>query len=198
MQTSSHQRTDSDDSSITPLMRLGSGYPAGLTSSRYSFSDFPTLVQAASHQRTDSDSSVTPLIRFKSEYPTASNSSRYSPSDFPTLVLGNDQPEAPAAADLKAWSTTIGGTLAAMATFGYTNAFGVYQDIYTRRGTASASRISWIGSTQMFFMLAMALPAGKLLDMGYFRQATLFGSVLYVFSLFMVSVVHTDQYYQIF
>jgi len=109
MQASSHQRTDSDDSSITPLLRLGSGYPAGPNSSRYSFSDFPALVQAASHQRTDSDSSVTPLIRFKSEYPTASNSSRYSPSDFPTLVLGNDQPEAPAAADWKAWSTTIGG-----------------------------------------------------------------------------------------
>ncbi|KAF5366377.1 hypothetical protein D9758_009778 [Tetrapyrgos nigripes] len=54
------------------------------------------------------------------------------------------------------------------------------------------------GSTQTFLLLAMALPAGKLLDMGHFRQATLFRSVLYVFSLFMVSIVHTDQYYQIF
>ncbi|KIK57027.1 hypothetical protein GYMLUDRAFT_46646 [Collybiopsis luxurians FD-317 M1] len=99
---------------------------------------------------------------------------------------------------LKAWSTVLGGFLVAMVTFGYTNAFGVYQDIYTRAGAASPSRISWIGSTQMFFLLAMSLPAGKLLDMGYFRQTTIAGSLLYVFSLFMVSIAHTDKYYQIF
>lgn len=67
-------------------------------------------------------------------------------------------------------------------TFGYANSFGVYQDLYTRSHTASASAISWIGSTQLFFLLAMALPAGKLLDMGYFRTTTLVGSLIYVFS----------------
>jgi len=51
-------------------------------------------------------------------------------------------------------------------TFGYTNSFGVYQDLYTRSNTASASVVSWIGATQIFFLLAMALPGGKLLDMG--------------------------------
>ncbi|KAF5363132.1 hypothetical protein D9758_008355 [Tetrapyrgos nigripes] len=135
----------------------------------------------------------------------------------------------------RAWLTVLGGYalqrifrslrdsdirsrsfLVAMVTFGYINAFGVYQDIYTRAGAASTSRISWIGSTQMFFLLAMSLPAGKLLDMGYFRQTTVAGSLLYVFSyvllplaeipgliltlrsLFMVSIAHTDKYYQIF
>ncbi|THU92260.1 MFS general substrate transporter [Dendrothele bispora CBS 962.96] len=151
-----------------------------------------------SHQRNDSDLSITPLRRPKSEFHPAGGQQttlRYSLSDFP--ILFNDD-QSSTSVDWKAWCTTIGGCLTAMATFGYTNAFGVYQDIYTRSGAASASRISWIGSTQMFFMLAMALPAGKLLDMGYFRQATLFGSVLYVFSLFMVSIAHTDRYYQIF
>ncbi|KAK7458869.1 hypothetical protein VKT23_009879 [Stygiomarasmius scandens] len=154
------------------------------------------MMQATSHQRNDSNSSLTPLRRPKSEYPAGGSdvSLRYSLSDFPILLEDNHSSDV----DWRAWSTTIGGSLAAMATFGYTNAFGVYQDVYTRSGAASASRISWIGSTQMFFMLAMALPAGKLLDMGYFRQATLFGSVLYVFSLFMVSIAHTDRYYQIF
>ncbi|KAA1478461.1 MFS general substrate transporter, partial [Dentipellis sp. KUC8613] len=99
---------------------------------------------------------------------------------------------------LRAWCTLIGATLTLTCTFGYTNAFGVYQDLYTRSGAASASRISWIGSTQLFLLIAMGLPAGKLLDLGYFRQTTLAGSIIYTFSLFMVSLTHTDKYYQIF
>ncbi|KAF5348380.1 hypothetical protein D9758_010933 [Tetrapyrgos nigripes] len=142
------------------------------------------------HQRNDSDVTIAPLRR-----PKSNALLHYSLYDFPIVLQDSTYL---AGVDLQAWCTTIGGCLAVMATFGYTNAFGVYQDVYTRSGAASAFRISWIGSTQMFFMLAMALPAGKLLDMGYFRQATLFGSVLYVFSLFMVSIAHTDQYYQIF
>ncbi len=67
-------------------------------------------------------------------------------------------------------------------TFGYVNAFGVYQDVYTRAGTASPSAISWIGSTQLFFLLAMGLPGGILLDKGYFRITLAAGSLLYVFS----------------
>lgn len=67
-------------------------------------------------------------------------------------------------------------------TFGYTNAFGVYQDAYTQEGTASSSNISWIGSTQLFLLLAMGLPAGVLLDKGYFRVTLAAGSLLYVFS----------------
>ncbi|TFY68486.1 hypothetical protein EVG20_g3538 [Dentipellis fragilis] len=99
---------------------------------------------------------------------------------------------------LRAWCTLIGATLTLTCTFGYTNAFGVYQDLYTRSGAASASRISWIGSTQLFLLIAMGLPAGKLLDLGYFRQTTLAGSIIYTFSLFMVSLTHTDKYYQLF
>ncbi|KAF8076825.1 MFS general substrate transporter [Lyophyllum atratum] len=98
----------------------------------------------------------------------------------------------------RAWATLVGGFFATTATFGYLNAFGVYQDVYTRANVASASRISWIGSTQLFFILAMGLPAGKFLDMGYFRHTVLAGSVIYVFSLFMVSLAHHDKYYQIY
>lgn len=72
--------------------------------------------------------------------------------------------------------------LATTVTFGYINAFGVYQDIYTRSGAASASKISWIGSTELFFLLAMGLPSGVLLDKGYFRVTMAFGSLLYIFS----------------
>ncbi len=67
-------------------------------------------------------------------------------------------------------------------TFGYSTSFGVYQDIYTRSHAATASNVSWIGSTQLFILYAMGLPAGKLLDMGYLRYTNLAGSLIYVFS----------------
>ncbi|VDC06026.1 unnamed protein product [Peniophora sp. CBMAI 1063] len=97
-----------------------------------------------------------------------------------------------------AWCTLFGGWLMLIGTFGYISAFGVYQDLYTTVYGMSSSRASWIGSTQLFFMLAGALPAGKLLDLGYFRHTTLFGSILFVFSLFMLSLAHPDKYYQVF
>ncbi|ETW84742.1 MFS monocarboxylate transporter [Heterobasidion irregulare TC 32-1] len=81
---------------------------------------------------------------------------------------------------------------------GQTNSFGVFQELYTRSHTASASKNSWIGSFQLFLTVATGLPAGKLLDMGYFKPVFLAGSVLYVFSCFMLSLVHLDRYYQMF
>ncbi|TFY78804.1 hypothetical protein EWM64_g5208 [Hericium alpestre] len=99
---------------------------------------------------------------------------------------------------LRAWCTLIGATLTLTCTFGYVNAFGVYQDLYTREHAASASRISWIGGTQLFLLIGMGIVAGKLLDLGYFRQTTFVGSVIFTFSLFMLSLAHPDQFYQIF
>ncbi|RDB19803.1 Riboflavin transporter MCH5 [Hypsizygus marmoreus] len=98
----------------------------------------------------------------------------------------------------RAWATLIGGFITTTASVGYVNSFGVYQDIYTRSGVASVSKISWIGSTQIFFMLAMGLPGGKLLDMGYFRLNMLIGSAVFVFSVFMASLADPSKYYQLF
>jgi hypothetical protein len=67
------------------------------------------------------------------------------------------------------------------ATCGYMNAFGVFQDFYTRNGTSNASTVSWIGSTQGFLLFFASLPGGKLLDMGYFRLSLIAGSILYTF-----------------
>ncbi|TFK31184.1 MFS general substrate transporter [Crucibulum laeve] len=98
----------------------------------------------------------------------------------------------------RAWATLLGGFCVTTATFGYVNSFGVYQDVYTRSHAASASSISWIGSTQIFFLMAMGLLSGKLLDIGYFKQTTFVGSVIFVFSIFMVSIAHHDKYYQLY
>ncbi|KIJ42187.1 hypothetical protein M422DRAFT_171278, partial [Sphaerobolus stellatus SS14] len=99
---------------------------------------------------------------------------------------------------VKAWCTVLGGWLALFATFGYIYSFGVYQDLYVRAGTSTSSNISWIGSVQLFFFVAMGLPAGALLDKGYFRITVFIGSLIYIFSLFMLSLAHVDKYYQLF
>jgi MFS family permease len=100
-------------------------------------------------------------------------------------------------------------------TFGYQNAYGVYQDFYGQTHAGSASAISWIGSTQLFMLTSLGIISGKLVDMGYFRQTVFIGSFLYVFwlvliifnlrikesddnSLFMLSIAHTNIYYQLF
>ncbi|TBU58564.1 MFS general substrate transporter [Dichomitus squalens] len=97
-----------------------------------------------------------------------------------------------------AWLSVLGGWMAAFCTFGAGSSFGVYQDFYTLKGTSSPSNISWIGSMQFFLTFAMGLPAGKLLDAGYFHHAQIVGAILYIFSLFMLSLVDTSKYYQIF
>ncbi|KAG9119207.1 hypothetical protein FRC07_005859, partial [Ceratobasidium sp. 392] len=95
---------------------------------------------------------------------------------------------------LTAWMTTAGST------FGYVGAFGVYQDYYTRTFmiNQSASAISWIGSVQIGLVFMMGSVSGKLLDMGYFHWCIGVGSFLYIFCLFMLSLAHEHQYYQVF
>jgi len=81
--------------------------------------------------------------------------------------------------------------------FGYVNSFGVFQAYYTTEHSGTPSDISWIGSLQLFLMFFMGLPSGKLLDAGYFKSSTLFGSILLVFSLFMLSLADPKEYYQL-
>ncbi|KAF8880532.1 major facilitator superfamily domain-containing protein [Infundibulicybe gibba] len=60
------------------------------------------------------------------------------------------------------------------------------------------STVSWIGSVQVFFLFAIGLPAGRLFDAGYFHHCLLSGSVIYLFSVFMLSLATPHHYYQNF
>jgi len=96
--------------------------------------------------------------------------------------------------------TLTGAWLIQFSTFGYVNAFGVYQDYYTREFLAknSASEISWIGSLQLFLMYAAGIFVGRAFDRGYFHHLEITGSIIYVFSIFMLSLTRPNQYYQVF
>ncbi|KAF9228997.1 MFS general substrate transporter [Gyrodon lividus] len=100
---------------------------------------------------------------------------------------------------LQAWLTVAGGFMVVFCTSGTMQTFGVYQDYYTRVSLTeySTSDISWIGSVQTFFFFAGGLFSGKLFDDGWFRELLVFGSLLYIFSSFMLSLVEPHQLYQI-
>ncbi|OBZ66358.1 Riboflavin transporter MCH5 [Grifola frondosa] len=95
-----------------------------------------------------------------------------------------------------AWMTIAGAWMVQFCTFGYINAF----DYYTRDflSTFSPSDISWIGSLQLFLMYAPGVFVGRAFDAGYFHYMEISGSILYIFSLFMLSLTQRDKYYQVF
>ncbi|KAF9001669.1 major facilitator superfamily domain-containing protein [Cyathus striatus] len=61
---------------------------------------------------------------------------------------------------LRAWSTVFGAFLVIFCTFGYFNAFGVYEAYYvdTFLSTQTSSTISWIGSVQLCLQFAFGFP----------------------------------------
>ena len=66
----------------------------------------------------------------------------------------------------KAWSVIFGSFLMVFTTFGYTNAFGVYQSYLKQNQLASSSEsaISWIGSLQIFLSFSGGLISGRIFD----------------------------------
>lgn len=100
----------------------------------------------------------------------------------------------------QAWMTIVGAFLVQFATFGYTNAFGVYQDFYVREylHKYTPSDIGWIGGTQIFLVLSSGIVTGRAFDNGYFHHMMIAGALLNSFSFFMLSLSHQNQYYQVF
>lgn len=76
--------------------------------------------------------------------------------------------------------------------------FGVFQDYYSRVYLTehTASEISWIGSCQVSLIFALGFPTGKLYDIGYLRYLIGTGSLIYLFSVFMLSLSQPHHYYQ--
>jgi len=101
---------------------------------------------------------------------------------------------------LQAWLTVLGGWLVQFCAFGYSTSFGVYQDFYVREylSNKSSSQISWIGSVQLLLLLSTGFFTGRAFDRGYFYHLVIAGSLLFAFSLFMLSLAKPHQYYQVF
>ncbi|TFK98220.1 MFS general substrate transporter [Pterulicium gracile] len=59
------------------------------------------------------------------------------------------------------------------------------------------SIIAWIGSVQIFMQYVLGLVSGRLMDTERLRTVSIGGSLLSLFSLFMLSLTQRQQYYQI-
>ncbi|KAI1100192.1 major facilitator superfamily domain-containing protein [Jackrogersella minutella] len=83
-------------------------------------------------------------------------------------------------------------------TLGLLNGFGAFQTYYEEvlLSHESASAISWIGSVQIFFLMAGGVFFGPLYDLGYARSMLAAGTILVAFGFMMTSI--STEYYQIF
>ncbi|GAA5971468.1 hypothetical protein JCM11641_008366 [Rhodosporidiobolus odoratus] len=113
---------------------------------------------------------------------------KQSKSSLPSPVSSEAEVAPPPDGGLKAWLTVLGGWLILFSTFGYVNAFGVFQSYYKEYvfQDHSESDISWIGSVQLCLTLSMALVAGPLFDKGRFRLLVAVGSALWIASVFLI------------
>ncbi|KAF8840409.1 MFS general substrate transporter [Paxillus ammoniavirescens] len=112
------------------------------------------------------------------------------------LEVLQDSPEG----GFTAWATVFGAFLVQFSTYGYSISFGVYQDFYAQMyiTNETSSTISWIGSTNAFLFEICGLLAGWMYDRGYFYHLLYGASILQAVSLFMLSLAHPNNYYQIF
>ncbi|KAF7863218.1 hypothetical protein EAF04_007300 [Stromatinia cepivora] len=95
----------------------------------------------------------------------------------------------------RAWSVAAGAAGVLFCTFGYINAFGVYQEYYQTHQLShrTPSDISWIGSLQVFFLFSGSAVGGPLFDR-YGGKTIWPAALLYVFSVMMTSLC--KEYYQ--
>ncbi|GAA5903483.1 hypothetical protein JCM6882_006559 [Rhodosporidiobolus microsporus] len=94
----------------------------------------------------------------------------------------------PGEGGLRAWLNVLGGWLLMFASFGYVNAFGVFQSYYKLAVFPEKSEedISWIGSIQLCLFFLMSLVAGPLFDKGRLRILLVVGSAMWITSIFLI------------
>ncbi|KAI0892954.1 major facilitator superfamily domain-containing protein [Annulohypoxylon nitens] len=98
----------------------------------------------------------------------------------------------------QAWFCIAGGFCTVFSSFGWVNCIGVFQDYYQAHqlSSYSPSSVAWISATESFMLFFIGVISGKFADNYGPRWPLLFGSVLHIFGLMMISI--SKEYYQIF
>ncbi|KAL2856509.1 monocarboxylate permease [Aspergillus pseudoustus] len=97
---------------------------------------------------------------------------------------------------LKAWLQVLCMHLVFFNTWGVSNGFAVFQQLYTETLPQTSSEISWIGSVQISLLFFLGVFAGRATDAGYFRLVYTTGTFLQILGFAMLSLCKT--YWQIF
>ncbi|KAJ5588630.1 hypothetical protein N7537_011308 [Penicillium hordei] len=96
---------------------------------------------------------------------------------------------------LRAWSVVAGAFCISFCTFGYLNAYGVFQNYYSTHQLMdkSASTIAWIGSVQTCLLLGGGIVGGPLFDK-YGAKVIWPAAIAFILSVMMTSLC--KEYYQ--
>ncbi|KAI0923690.1 hypothetical protein AcW1_006580 [Taiwanofungus camphoratus] len=97
----------------------------------------------------------------------------------------------------RAWLVALGVGCGICATFGFVNAWGVFQAYYeeTMLPDTPPSTIAWIGSVQYALVFIPGLVFGRLFDMGYFKLPLFIASSVLVTAAFLVA--QCKEYWQL-
>ncbi|CAL1705216.1 unnamed protein product [Somion occarium] len=97
---------------------------------------------------------------------------------------------------LRAWLVVLGAACGSFTTFGFVNAWGVFQSYYTENilKDTPPSTIAWIGSIQYALIFVPGLVTGRMFDMGYFKIPLLVSSAFLVMATFLVA--ECKEYWQ--
>ncbi|KAF6817560.1 major facilitator superfamily transporter [Colletotrichum plurivorum] len=97
----------------------------------------------------------------------------------------------------RSWMIALLSHLTIFSTWGFVNAFGVFQTYYVRdMRIGDESAVAWIGSTQLFLLFCTGVLSGHALDAGYYRAVFVLGSVTYLVGVFALSACR--GYWQVF
>ncbi|RVX67783.1 hypothetical protein B0A52_07711 [Exophiala mesophila] len=98
---------------------------------------------------------------------------------------------------LQAWLCVVGAVCGLIASFGWINAIGIFQEHYQRNQLRdyTPQEIAWIPSLEGSMMWANGLWVGRVYDNYGPRYILCIGTFLHVFGLMMASISH--KYYQI-
>ncbi|KAF2158984.1 hypothetical protein M409DRAFT_71332 [Zasmidium cellare ATCC 36951] len=98
---------------------------------------------------------------------------------------------------LQAWLVVAGSFCFVFCSFGWINCIGIFQDFYQQNylSNYSPSDIAWIASLEIFVMLFGGIIVGRVVDNYGPRWPFVFGSLIHVFGLMMLSL--STKYYQI-
>ncbi|KAJ7580900.1 major facilitator superfamily domain-containing protein [Mycena floridula] len=90
---------------------------------------------------------------------------------------------------LRAWLVVFGTVCNTFVTFGYVNAWGVFQSYYqqTILRDSSPASIAWIGSIQYALVFLPGLLIGRIFDLGYFKSVLAASSILLVVATLLVA-----------
>ncbi|KAK0206054.1 major facilitator superfamily domain-containing protein [Desarmillaria ectypa] len=90
---------------------------------------------------------------------------------------------------LRAWLVVGGIMCSSFSTFGFVNAWGVFQAYYEENllKDFDSSTIAWIGSVQYALIFMPSVVTGRMFDIGYFKAPLLSASILLVLATFLVA-----------